>query len=79
MCLTGTGYTTVDDMKTVEEKIKETLTLEDIQVSAVAGEHFCNGLKIGILLGRADFRTTTKLASCRLERWGIGPVVEETT
>jgi hypothetical protein len=68
VCLTSTGYTTEEDVTRLEAKIK-TLTQSDLAEKAFIGEHFCNSLKIGILLRRADFKTTKRLASCRRERW----------
>lgn len=69
------SYTTAKISKDMNHKIEVTLKLADILESKVEGEDFCNGLKTGILLRRAEFtpkNSTTKLASCRLDRWGRG-------
>jgi hypothetical protein len=59
---------TEEDVTRLEAKIK-TLEQTNLAEKAFIGEHFCNSLKIGILLRGADLKTTKRLASCHRERW----------
>lgn len=82
--LTGTGYPTDfakenagaseksvgEKIKFIESKIESAgLTEEHFAPTTVRSEHFCNSPKIGILLWRAEFTTTRRLASCHPHKW----------
>ena len=61
----------MDNSEFIDSKIESTarLTVAHFAATTVEGEHFCNSLKIGILLLRTDFKTTRKVASCHVRRW----------
>jgi hypothetical protein len=61
-----------DNAEFIESKIGSSptpLTLAHFAATTVEGEHFCNSFKLGILLPRADFKTTRKVASCHVNKW----------